>query len=234
MFSPTAAGKRTAKISVTDNDATSPQTAAITGLGSLVELSPIPLRFKATPLRSATALPVTLTNTGTTTVTIQSISATGDYTASSTCGRSVAPKTSCTINVTFTPSVSGARPGALTVASNDPASPERVNLVATGLGVVLTPASLSFGSQTVGTTSAPQTVTITNQNVTTIVMGDISATDDFIVSANNCPATLGPAKRCTIQIEFAPDETGTATGTAYVSDDDRASPQRVSLGGTGK
>jgi phospholipase C len=233
-FSPTAAGKRSAKISVTDSDASSPQAAAITGSGSLVELSPIPLRFKATPLGSATTLPVTLTNTGTSAVTIQSINATGDYTTSNTCGVSVAPQASCTINVTFTPSVSGARPGALTVASSDLASPERVNLVATGLGVVLNPASLAFGSQTVGTTSAPQTVTITNQNVTTIVMGDISATDDFIVSANNCPATLGPGKGCTIQIEFAPDETGTATGTAYVSDDDRASPQRISLGGTGK
>jgi hypothetical protein len=59
---------------------------------------------------------------------------------------------------------------------------------------------------------------ITNQNVTSIVMGDISATDDFILSANNCPATLGPAKSCTIQVEFAPDETGAATGTIYISD----------------
>jgi non-ribosomal peptide synthetase component F len=100
--------------------------------------------------------------------------------------------------------------------------------------VVLSPGSLGFGSQTVGTTSVPQTVTITNQNVTSIVMGDISATDDFIVSAKNCPATLGPTKSCTIQVEFAPDETGAATGTVYISDDDSASPQKVSLGGTGK
>jgi hypothetical protein len=69
---------------------------------------------------------------------------------------------------------------------------------------------------------------------TSIVMGDISATDDFILSANNCPATLGPAKSCAIQVEFAPDETGAATGTVYISDEDPASPQKVSLGGTGK
>jgi len=233
-FSPTATGKRSAKISVTDSDASSPQATTVTGLGSLVELSPIPLRFKATPLGSASTLPVTLTNTGANALSIQSINATGDYTSSGTCGGTVAPHKSCTINVTFTPSLSGARPGALTVASTDPASPERVNLVATGLGVVLSPATLSFGSQSVGTISGPQNVTITNQNVSPIVMGDISATDDFIVSANNCPATLGPTKSCTIQVEFAPDETGTTTGTVYISDEDRASPQKVSLGGTGK
>jgi len=233
-FSPTAAGKRTTKISVTDSDATSPQTATVTGLGSFVELSPIPLRFLGTALGSASTLPLTLTNTGKKVVTIQSISTTGDYTATSACGASVAPQTSCTINVTFTPSVSGSRPGALTVTSSDPAGPERVNLVAAGRGVLLSTTSLTFSPQTVGTTSAPQTVTITNTNVSSILMGDISATDDFVVSSNTCPATLGSKKSCTVQIEFAPDETGAITGTAYISDEDPSSPQRVNLSGTGQ
>jgi phospholipase C len=233
-FSPTFTGKRSAKISVTDSDPTSPQSATVTGLGSLVELSPIPLRFNQTPLRSSATLPVTLTNTGTAAVTINSITATGDYTTSNNCGGSVAPQATCTINVTFTPSVSGHRPGALTVASSDPASPERVNLVASGLGVVLKPSTLAFASQTVGTTSAPKSVTITNQNSASIAMGNISATDDFIASANNCPATLAPTKSCTIQIEFKPDETGAKSGTAYISDEDPSSPQLVGLSGTGK
>jgi len=233
-FSPAAAGKKTAKISVADSDASSPQITTVSGFGSFVELSPIPLRFLGTPLGSASTLPVTLTNTGKKAVTLLSISATGDYTTSSSCGASVAPLASCTINVIFTPSVSGSRPGALTVASSDPASPERVNLVGAGRGVLLSTAGLAFGSQTVGTTSTPKTVTITNENATAILMGAISATDDFIVSANTCPSTLGPAKSCTIQIEFAPDETGAITGTAYISNDDPSSPQRINLSGTGQ
>lgn len=144
------------------------------------------------------------------------------------------PSGTCTINVTFTPTVSGSRPGALTILSSDPASPERVDLVANGLGIVLKPGSLSFGSQTVGTTSAPQTVTITNKNATPVLVGDISATDDFVVSANSCPATLGSQQGCTIQVEFSPDETGSISGTVLISDNDSSSPQKLNVSGMGK
>jgi hypothetical protein len=146
----------------------------------------------------------------------------------------VPPSGTCTINVTFTPTVSGSRPGALTIVSSDPASPERVDLVANGLGIALKHGSLDFGSQTVGTTSAPRTVTITNQNASSVLIGEITATDDFIVSANTCPATLGSQQNCTIQIEFSPDETGSISGTVFISNSDPSSPQKIIVSGTGQ
>ncbi len=141
-------------------------------------------------------------------MSISSISTIDDYIASHNCGSSVPPHGTCTINITFTPTLSGARPGALTVVSSDPASPERVDLVASGLGIVVKPGSLAFGSQAVGTTSAPRSVTITNQNATSVLIGDISASDDFMVSSNNCPATLGPQQTCAIEVKFSPEEPG--------------------------
>jgi phospholipase C len=233
-FNPNGTGKRTGKITVTDSDSSSPQTTTLSGLGTLVELSPTLLNFAGVALGSTATLPLTLTNVGPTAVSITSIRANTDYTASNNCGASVAPNGTCTINVTFTPSSSGPRPGALSVVSSDRASPERVDLVGRGLGVVLSPAKLAFGSQAVGTTSAPMTVTITNQNTAAILVGAVTATDDFIVSTNNCPATLGRGQSCAIQVEFAPDETGSATGTLYVSDSDRSSPQSLPMTGTGK
>jgi phospholipase C len=233
-FTPSGTGKRTGKITVADNDSTSPQTTLVSGLGTLVELAPTTLRFVSTPLGSSSTLPVTLTNVGSTSVSITSIRAIDDYTASHNCGSSVPPSGACTINVTFKPKVSGARPGALTVVSSDPASPERVDLVANGLGIVLNPDKLAFGSQAVGTTSAPQTVTITNKNATSVLIGDIRATDDFIVSADSCPAKLGSQQHCTIQVEFAPDETGSTSGTVLISDSDPTSPQKLTVSGNGK
>jgi phospholipase C len=233
-FAPSGSGKRSGKITVTDSDSSSPQTTAVTGLGTLVELSPTTLRFVGAPLGSSSTLPVTLTNLGSTAVSIFLISTINDYTASNNCGSSVAPHGACTINVTFTPTKSSARPGALIVASSDPASPERVDLVANGLGIVLKPASLKFGSQPRGTTSAPQSVTIINNNGAPVLMGDISATDDFIVSSSNCPTTLNPQQNCTIQIEFSPDETGAISGNIYISDSDPSSPQNVKASGTGQ
>ncbi len=233
-FTPSGTGRRTGKINVSDSDSTSPQTAVVSGVGTLVELAPTTLRFAGTALGSSSTLAVTLTNVGSTAVSIISISGINDYTASHNCGSSVPPSGTCTINVTFTPTVSGSRPGALTVVSSDPASPERVDLVANGLGIVLKPGSLNFGSQMVGTTSAPQTVTITNKNATAVQMGDITATDDFIVSANSCPATLGSQQSCTIQVKFSPDETGSISGTVLISDNDPSSPQKNNVAGTGQ
>jgi hypothetical protein len=192
------------------------------------------LRFGGTALGSSSILPVTLTNVGTTAVTITSIAGINDYTASHNCGSSVPPSGTCTINVTFTPTVSGSRPGTLTIVSSDPASPERVDLVANGLGITLKHGSLDFGSQAVGTTSAPRSVTITNVNASSVLIGDISATDDFLVSSNTCPATLASQQNCTIQIEFSPDETGSISGTVFISDSDPSSPQKIVVSGTGQ
>ena len=233
-FNPSGAGKRTGKITVTDNDSSSPQTTMLYGLGSLVELSPTLLDFKGVALGSTASLPVTLTNVGTTAVTITSIGANTDYTTSNNCGSSVAGGGTCTINVTFMPSSSGRRPGALSVVSGDPASPERVDLVGSGLGMVLNPPHLGFGAQAVGTTSAPISMTITNQNSSAITMGTVTATDDFIVSANNCPASLSHGQSCTVQVEFSPDETGSIGGTLFVSNSDPSSPQEAPLTGKGK
>jgi len=119
------------------------------------------------------------------------------------------------------------------VVSSDPASPERVDLTGQGLGVFLNPAQLSFGSQAVGTTSAPMTVTLTNENSFAVLMGTITATDDFIVSSNKCPATLATGQSCAVQVEFAPDETGSIGGTLFISDSDPNSPQELALSGTG-
>ena len=86
----------------------------------------------------------------------------------------------------------------------------------------------------IGTTSPPITVTVTNSSPVAILMGAVTATDDFIVASNKCPATLATGQRCTLQVEFSPDETGAATGTMFVSDSDASSPQPLPLSGTGK
>jgi hypothetical protein len=109
-----------------------------------------------------------------------------------------------------------------------------VDLVGRGLGVVLSPTKLAFGSQAVGTTSPAMTLTISNQNSAAILVGAVTATDDFIVATNNCPATLGPGKSCSVQVEFAPDETGSTSGSLFVSDSDPSSPQQLPMSGTGK
>jgi hypothetical protein len=65
-------------------------------------------------------------------------------------------------------------------------------------------------------------------------MGAVTASDDYVISASNCPATLGVGKSCAIQVKFAPDETGLIAGTLFIPDTDQSSPQQLPMSGTGK
>ncbi len=60
----------------------------------------------------------TLKNTGTAAATIASITKTGDFAQTNTCGTSLAVNASCTVTVTFTPTAGGTRSGSVTVANN--------------------------------------------------------------------------------------------------------------------
>ncbi len=94
------------------------------------------------------------------------------------------------------------------------------------------PTSLTFASQAVGTTSAEQTITITNKAEVAIDITNVEATGDFH-ETNTCLGFLGPGLKCTVQVTFTPTATGTRKGTLTVLDDWEGSPRKISLAGTG-
>lgn len=241
-FKPIATGTRTAALSVTDSAAGSPQQVPLTGVGTTAELSPISINFGTVALGVTTAAKtVTLTNVGTATLTISSISITGtssgDYLqTATTCGASLAAAASCTVSVEFTPTATGTRTAALSVSDNAAGSPQQVPLTGIGTTAKLSAVSLSFGSVTVGTTSAAKSVTLTNVGTTTITISLISITGtnagDFLQS-NNCGSSLAATASCTINVQFKPTATGSRTGALSVTDNAAGSPQKVTLSGKG-
>jgi hypothetical protein len=101
---------------------------------STVSLSATSLTFASQSTgTSAPAQAVTLLNTGTAALTISGISATGDFSATNTCGSTLSKGTSCTIMVTFTPTTSGSRTGTLTITDSAGNSPQTVTLTGTGV-----------------------------------------------------------------------------------------------------
>src|SRR5437016_4639324 len=171
---------------------------------------------------------VTLTNTGAAALTINSFAASSDFAATST-GASACPTSpatlaagaNCTINVTFTPTASGARTGSLSVTDNAGGSPQMLPLSGngTGPGVGLVPTSLDFGNQLLATTSAPMTVTLTNTGAAALTINSFAASGDFAATspgANACPmspATLAAGANCTINVTFSPAVYGAPAGT---------------------
>jgi hypothetical protein len=136
---------------------------------------------------TSSAQTVTLTNTGSATLSITSVTVTGtnasDFTESDTCGNSVATGANCRIAVMFTPAASGARTAALSIADNASGSPQTVSLSGTGSHDVIlswtdsaTPGVVGYdiyrGTTSGGETSTPlnsapiNSTTYTDENVT--------------------------------------------------------------------
>jgi len=102
--------------------------------------------------------------------------------------------------------------------------------------VQLSPTSLTFAGQTVGTTSASQSITLTNAGNTSLSISFISVTgtnaSDFAQS-NSCGASLVAGGNCKITATFTPSATGTRTASISITDNAAGSPQAVPLSGTG-
>jgi len=133
-FRPSAAGARAGSLSFGGLIAV-PLTGTGTISGPALAAAPASLDF-GTLTAGVTSAPqtVTLSNPGTATTTLTGVTSTSAEFAiqSNTCGASLAAGASCTVGVTFAPSASGARTGALSVASSAPGSPLAVALSGTG------------------------------------------------------------------------------------------------------
>ncbi|MGH9602678.1 MAG: beta strand repeat-containing protein, partial [Terriglobales bacterium] len=237
-FTPAAAGTRTGQLVVSSNASGSPHTVGLTGTGvtpQAVDLAPASLDFGDQQVStSSAAMGLTLTNSGGTTLTLNSITSSGDFTQATSCGATLAAGASCSISVTFTPTAAGTRTGQLTVSSNAAGSPHTAPLMGTGTAPVLsfTPTSLNFGNQIVGSTGAAQAVTLTNTGTALLTLSTISVTGDF-THTHTCGSSLDAGASCIISVTFTPSVTGTRTGQLSVTSSAAGSPHTVPLMGTG-
>jgi uncharacterized repeat protein (TIGR01451 family) len=133
-----AVGTLTATLNVTDNTVGSPQQVRLTGtvIDPVAQFNPTKLAFGTQSVGSSTTLPVQLTNTGQTPLNISNIAVaganSGEFTEVNNCPAILSSTMSCTISVTFAPTVKGARTGTLTVTDNVSAGRSTVALSGTG------------------------------------------------------------------------------------------------------
>jgi hypothetical protein len=196
-------------------------------------LSPTSLTFgPQVVLTTSPAKLVILRNSGTGSVPISGIVASGDYSQTNDCPSTLSQGASCTIDVTFAPNALGTVIGAITVATNAPGG-EVVSLSGTGIApVVLSPPSLNFGHLPVGTTSAAKTVTLTNNQSTSLTISGISTTGDYS-QVNNCPLSLNAGAACTISVNFHPTVAASVPGALTLSSSAVPGSQPVQLSGSG-
>ena len=136
--------------------------------------------------------------------------------------------------------------GAITLADGDFNNDGAPDLAATspgngsnGISVLLSaafkalaPGSLNFGSQGVGTTSAPLAITVSNPSNVNIQIASIIASGSF-AETNTCGTSLGLLASCQISVTFSPTATGSQSGAITITDSTRISPLAIPLSGSG-
>jgi len=142
---------------------------------------------------------VTLTNPGATAINI-SLSFTGanpgDFSVfSKACGATLAAGASCTANIVFGPTATGTRTATLNFNDSDVNSPQTVALSGLGTSGVVTasPATIAFGSTTLGSSAPAQAVSLSNGSTSPLTISSVSVTgtnaSDFVISGNTCGAS---------------------------------------------
>jgi hypothetical protein len=209
------------------------QTPAIFSPGSL-SFGTVAVGSSQTPQKT------TLTNVGWGPLQLTGVSIKGahaaDFSQTNDCPGSLAQGASCNINVTFTPTSDGARAATLRVGDAGAPQLQGVTLKGTGTFAGLSPTSLSFGNQSVGTTSNPQTVTLTNLGTAGLSSIKIQITGgnraDFS-ETGTCGNTLAAGASCAMNVTFTPHGTGNRGASLNVRATGASNPAPVPLRGTG-
>jgi hypothetical protein len=238
-FRPTAAGILSTALTLSDNAFHGLQKVPITGVGVLpvVTISPANIAFPTQVVyTTSTTKTATLTNTGLGVLEIGGIIATGPFSQTHTCGSTLNPSASCTINVTFSPKAIGTLKGSVTITDNAASKTQELNLTGIGTAVQLMPIDVNFGNQPVGTTSLARTITLSNKGHGTVSITSISISGvnpaDFS-ETNTCGASVASGASCFIKVKFKPSAAGARSAAVSVSDNGGGSPQKVGLAGTG-
>jgi Ca2+-binding RTX toxin-like protein len=221
----------------------------------VISLSPTSLTFPDTAVGATSAAQaITLTNSGTAPLNITEVlseEVAGDDPAvaldfvpgGGTCTPpvTVAPGGTCTIEVTFTPSATGLRRAEIQVVSNAVGTVTPVSgngIVAAAPVATLGATSSTFPDQIVGTTSAADSVTLTNSgnaplSITGIALGGANPGDFTRGGTCNAPSSIAAGGSCTITLSFSPTATGARSASLTITTNAAGSPHTISVSGNG-
>jgi hypothetical protein len=194
------------------------------------------LAFPGTAPGTTSTLPLTVTNSGDAVLIVTGATFSGpnaaDFSQTNDCA-SVAPLTTCSVSIVFTPSTLLAESATLTIASNAVNSPNAVALtsgVAPAPIVVTSSTSLDYGSVAVNT-SATKTLNVGNSGTAAANNLAVQVSGAGFTVSNSCPSSLAVLAQCSVTVTFSPTATGAQTGTLTVTSN--ISPVTVALLGTG-
>jgi hypothetical protein len=232
-FAPTTPGIRVGSLVVDMGPGTPPLTASFTGEGvNSGSVSPTSLNFGTLPLQaSSSPQQIQVLTAPGVPMQINGISITGDFSQFNSCSGPPTTGIACFINVTFSPTAPGVRTGTLTI--NTSQGIFAVPLTGNGATPIaaLSPATVVFPTQALGSTSTAQTFTLSNDGTADLFINSVSSAGDFQVVPAPCFTTLSPGTICTFSVTFTPSVVGPESGVLQV--DTNGGLVTAALSGTG-
>jgi len=207
----------------------------------ILQASPAPVAFGSVTVGATSATTtVTITNAGSASasaVTASTPDSTHFPLSVNTCNNvSVPAGGSCSFKVAFHPTVAGTLSANITVARSGGSLTVGVSGTGSAVatpGQLSMPASMTFASQTVSTTSAVNSVTITNIGGTAVSVSGASSSNpsEFTIASSTC-STVSAGGSCAIGVTFKPGAAGARSGSISVVSSGLGSPQAISASGT--
>jgi len=220
-----------------------PNTAKVylTGTGTTqgqLSVNPSSLNFATVQVGSSQTQSATLTNSGSSSLTVTQATVTGSgFTLSGLAlPLTLGVSQNATFSVTFAPQSAGSSSGNVAFTSN--ASNSTMNLPLSGTGVsqgtlTANPTSLAFGNVQVGSsTSLSETLTNTGGSSLTISAAVASGTG-FSLSGLTLPLTLTAGQSTSFTVLFSPTASGAASGSVSITSNGSNPSLSIPLSGAG-
>ncbi|HSZ61468.1 MAG TPA: choice-of-anchor D domain-containing protein [Terriglobales bacterium] len=242
-FAPPSTGNFSGGITfVTDADGVSKNVVLnLSGAGvapGTLSPSPSSLAFGSIQVGAKASLSETLTNTGSSSVTITQVtpSGTGFSVTGLTLPVTLASSQTISFTANFSPTSAGADTGSLSIVSNASNSPLSIPLSGTALAagaLSASPSSENFGNVTVGANKSVPIV-VTNTGGESVIISSAAASGTgFTVTGQTPPITLTAGQSATFNAVFTPTAAGASTGALTITSNATNPTLSVPLSGTG-
>jgi len=201
-FTPSGQGIRKASLVIKDSAPGSPQVLNLAGNTSTVTLSASSLTFGPQAVGTVSSpQDVTVTNSGTTSLTFSNITASGDFFEADTCVRTpLQPGSNCVIKVDFAPAAAIGSIGAITITDNGSGSPQVI--LATGTGIPAPPLTIT-SSKPAATVTAGQVASYPLTISSSVLTQQVALACSGVPTNATCSVTpnpVGPNSTATLTI----------------------------------
>lgn len=234
-FAPASPGVTTGNIVFVHNAATSPDSIAVSGVGTAsgFSVTPAVINFSNVPVSSSKNDSVTVTNTGTSPLTISSVTSTQAEFAVSPLNATIPASGTRRFIITFSPVSAGVKSGEVIFAHNASPVPDTVRVSGAGVipGFNVSPTSLNFGGVPIDS-SRLDSLTVTNSGGAALTVSSVTSSHpDFSVIPSN--ASVPPSGSTKFFVTFRPVAGGFRSGSIRFVHSAPGSPDSVAVSGTG-